>query len=121
MICALVLGPCFWLKNVRNRAATCVFVLFVRLFGLFGPNRYEKLLASQFPRFVAFGPPLSDLISAWPFLFCQYPIVAVSPRTSGGGGGGNAGVTWKDDVNGLPFETGDVYELGPMTVSPGGV
>src|SRR5207248_1172059 len=48
----------------------------------------------QLARFVAFGPPLSELISAWPFLLCQNPIVAVSPLFSGdgvGGGGGTVG------------------------------
>jgi hypothetical protein len=36
-----------------------------------------NVAASQLPSCVLLGLPLSDLISAWPCLFCQKPIVAV--------------------------------------------
>src|SRR5579883_870640 len=68
-------------KNCMNSAATSALVLPVRLYGVVGPYRLGNEVANQLASDVEVGPPLKLLINAWPFLLCQKPIVAVSPRT----------------------------------------
>src|ERR1700730_10438754 len=71
--CAYVFGEAPFFA-VTNAAATCQLVWPARL-----PNRLGKFDASQLPRAVEVAPPFSQVITPWPFLFAQKPIVAVSP------------------------------------------
>src|SRR6516225_1795575 len=66
------------LKRVSKYPATWALVMPVRLLAP-EPYRLGKHAANQLPSAVADGPPLKQLISAWPFLLCQKPMPPVRP------------------------------------------